>query len=59
MNIAVLVLPHLMVAATLLGLLLQTHQHNAVRRASGRATFTEWLWRVARWRWLFLYGSAD
>lgn len=53
MKMAVSILPHLILAAAFLGLLLQTLQIAEVRRASGKATITEWLWRVARW----LYGG--
>ena len=53
MKIVFAVLPHLIIAVALLGLVFQIFRFGETRRAPGMTTVTDWLWRFARW----LYGG--
>jgi hypothetical protein len=53
MKIVFAVLPHLIIAVALLGLVFQIFRFGETRRAPGMATVIDWLWRIARW----LYGG--
>ena len=53
MIIVFAVLPHLIIAVALLGVVLQIFRFGEPQRALRIATFTHWLWRIARW----LYGG--
>src|ERR1700742_718286 len=53
MKIVLAVLPHLIIAVALLGLVLQILRFGETSRTSGTAPATHWLWKIARW----LYGG--